>query len=60
MSHMNFSMCMRVHSLSRDYKSLAYKIVFRAKDHTLKDDEVNAAMDKIIKALAEMDVELRQ
>ena len=46
--------------LVKGFKSLAYKIVFRAKDHTLKDDEVNAAMDKIIKALAEMDVELRQ
>ena len=46
--------------LVKGFKSLAYKIVFRAKDHTLKDDEVNAAMDKIIKALADMDVELRQ
>lgn len=46
--------------LSKGFKSLAYKIVFRAKDHTLKDDEVNAAMDKIIKALAEMEVVLRQ
>lgn len=46
--------------LSKGFKSLAYKIVFRAKDHTLKDDEVNAAMDKIIKALAEIEVVLRQ
>ena len=46
--------------LSNGFKSLAYKIVFRAKDHTLKDDEVNAAMDKIIKALAEIEVVLRQ
>ena len=37
-----------------------FLIVFRAKDHTLKDDEVNAAMDKIIKALAEIEVVLRQ
>ena len=59
MSHMNFSMC-EGSQLVKRFKSLAYKIVFRAKDHTLKDDEVNAAMDKIIKALAEMDVELRQ
>lgn len=46
--------------LNKGFKSLAYKIVFRAKDHTLKDDEVNAAMDKIIKALAEIEVVLRQ
>ena len=46
--------------LVKGFKSLAYKIVFRAKDHTLKDDEVNAAMDKIIKALAEIEVVLRQ
>lgn len=46
--------------ISKGFKSLAYKIVFRAKDHTLKDDEVNAAMDKIIKALAEIEVVLRQ
>lgn len=46
--------------IGKGFKSLAYKIVFRAKDHTLKDDEVNAAMDKIIKALAEIEVVLRQ
>lgn len=46
--------------LGNGYKSLAYKIVFRAPDRTLKDDEVNNAMDKIIKALEEMDVILRK
>ncbi len=46
--------------LENGYKSLAYKIVFRAPDRTLKDDEVNNAMDKIIKALEEMDVILRK
>lgn len=46
--------------LTAGYKSLAYKIVFRAGDRTLTDEEVNNAMDKIIKALAQKEVELRQ
>ena len=46
--------------LVKGYKSLAYKIVFRANDRTLTDDEVNGAMDKITKALAEINVELRK
>lgn len=40
-------------------KSLAYKIVFRAKDRTLTDEEVTSTMNKIIKALEEMGVTLR-
>lgn len=46
--------------LTQGYKSLAYKIVFRAKDRTLTDEEVGAAMDKIIQGLAEKEVMLRQ
>lgn len=46
--------------LMQGHKSLAYKIVFRAKDRTLTDDEVSAVMDKIIQALAEKEVVLRQ
>ena len=46
--------------LEEGYKSLAYNIVFRAKDRTLTDDEVNNAMNKIIKALGEIGVTLRQ
>lgn len=46
--------------LTQGYKSLAYKIVFRAKDRTLTDDEVSCAMNKIIKALGEKEVALRQ
>lgn len=42
------------------YKSLAYKITFRAKDRTLTDEEVGAAMDKIIKTLEEMGASLRK
>ena len=42
------------------YKSLAYRIVFRADDRTLTDEEVNKVMDKIISSLAEKEVVLRQ
>ena len=46
--------------ITQGYKSLAYKVVFRAKDRTLTDDEVGAAMDKIVRALGEKEVVLRQ
>lgn len=46
--------------LTEGYKSLAYKLVFRANDRTLTDEEVSHAMDKIIGKLAEIEVELRQ
>ena len=45
--------------LTQGYKSMAYKIVFRAPDRTLKDEEVNKAMDKIVRALEEKEIVLR-
>ncbi len=42
------------------YKSIAYSIVFRAKDKTLEEADVSAAMKEILKALEEMGIELRQ
>ena len=42
------------------FKSVAYSIVFRAKDKTLEDADVTAAMDRILKALEEMGIELRK
>ncbi len=45
--------------ISKGYKSIAYSITFRAKDHTLTDDEVNAAMKKILNGLQSMGIELR-
>lgn len=45
--------------ITQGYKSMAYKIVFRAPDRTLTDEEVNKAMNKIIKALEEKEVVLR-
>ena len=41
------------------YKSLAYKLVFRAKDKTLEDTEINTVMDNILKKLSEIEVQLR-
>ncbi len=41
-------------------KSVAYSIVFRAKDKTLEDAEAADAMDKIVKALEDMGIELRK
>jgi len=42
------------------HKSMAYALIFRAKDRTLVDEEVNKAMDKILKNLEErLDAELR-
>lgn len=40
-------------------KSMAYSLVFRAKDHTLTDDEVNSAMKKILNGLSGIGIELR-
>ena len=42
------------------YKSVAYTIVFRAKDRTLEEADVSASMEKILKALEEMGIELRK
>ena len=42
------------------FKSVAYSIVFRAKDKTLEDADVTAAMERILKALEEMGIELRK
>jgi phenylalanyl-tRNA synthetase beta chain len=42
------------------FKSVAYSIVFRAKDKTLEDAEVQSAMKKILKGLEELGIELRQ
>ncbi|WP_346662411.1 phenylalanine--tRNA ligase subunit beta [uncultured Merdimonas sp.] len=46
--------------IKEGYKSLAYSIVFRAQDKTLEDAEVSEAMDRILKGLEAMDIELRK
>ena len=42
------------------FKSVAYSITFRAKDRTLEEADVSAAMKKILKALEDMGIEVRQ
>lgn len=42
------------------YKSVAYSIVFRAKDRTLEEADITAAMKKILNGLESMGIELRQ
>ena len=42
------------------YKSVAYSISFRATDHTLEEKEITILMDKIIKGLEDIGIELRK
>lgn len=42
------------------FKSIAYSIVFRAKDKTLEDAEITTAMNRILKDLEAMGIELRK
>ncbi len=42
------------------FKSIAYKITFRAPDRTLDDEAVNEQMRRIVKALEEKGIELRK
>jgi len=46
--------------IAAGYKSLAYSLSFRAKDKTMEEEEITQIMNRIIKALAKMNVELRQ
>ena len=41
-------------------KSVAYSIRFRAKDRTLKEEEITAVMKKILNGLQSLGAELRQ
>ncbi len=45
--------------IKEGYKSMAYSISFRALDRTLGDADVVPAMNKILKGLAELGIELR-
>ena len=46
--------------IKKGFKSLAYSIVFRSKEKTLEESEITSAMNKILKALEGMGIELRQ
>ena len=41
------------------YKSMAYTMTFRAKDHTLEEAEVTAVMKKILNGLDSLGIQLR-
>ncbi|MBO7364274.1 MAG: phenylalanine--tRNA ligase subunit beta [Lachnospiraceae bacterium] len=41
------------------YKSVAMNVQFRAKDHTLTEEEISSAMEKILKGLSALGIELR-
>ena len=46
--------------IKEGYKSLAYSLVFRAKDRTLEEADITAAMNKILNGLEGLGIELRQ
>ena len=41
------------------FKSMAYSIVFRAKDRTLEENDITSAMKKIWNGLESMGIEIR-
>ena len=45
--------------IKEGFKSVAYTLSFRAKDRTLEDKDIQPVMDKILKDLADMGIELR-
>ncbi|MDD3403204.1 MAG: phenylalanine--tRNA ligase subunit beta [Hespellia sp.] len=46
--------------IKQGHKSVAYSVVFRAKDRTLEEADVSAAMKKILNGLEGLGIELRQ
>ncbi len=45
--------------VKKGHKSMAYRLSFRAKDHTLTEEEITSVMNKILNGLGSMDIELR-
>lgn len=46
--------------IKEGFKSVAYSVTFRAKDRTLEENDITAAMKKILNGLEQMGIELRQ
>ena len=46
--------------IKEGFKSVAYTLTFRAKDKTLEEADVSAAMRKILNGLNQLGIELRQ
>lgn len=45
--------------IKHGFKSMAYSLTFRDKEKTMEDEEINAAMKKIVNGLDTMNIELR-
>ena len=45
--------------IEKGFKSMAYSLVFRAHDKTLGENEISAAMKKIMNGLNGLGIELR-
>ena len=45
--------------IEENHKSVAFSITFRGKDKTLSDEEITTAMERVMKRLKEMGLELR-
>lgn len=45
--------------IEKGFKSVAYNIVFRAKDRTLEESDISGAMKKILNGLEELGIQLR-
>ncbi len=45
--------------VAEGFKSVAYSLTFRAKDRTLEENDINAAMKKILNGLQSLGIELR-
>jgi phenylalanyl-tRNA synthetase beta chain len=45
--------------ITKGFKSMAYSITFRAKDRTLEESDITAAMKKIWNGLESMKIEIR-
>ena len=41
------------------FKSMAYSLSFRSKEHTLTDDEISSVMNKVLNGLKSLNIELR-
>lgn len=46
--------------VKKGYKSMAYSLVFRAKDKTMTEEEITSAMKKVYNGLESMGIELRK
>ena len=46
--------------IGKDFKSLAYTLTFRGQDKTLEDSDIQPGLNKILKNLEEMGIELRK